>query len=86
MRFLKKVHAALAPQGRVIIVEFVPDEGRVTPPVPALFALSMLANTAAGDVYTASELRAMLKDAGFDECQFRELAASSHTAIVAFKP
>jgi len=86
VRFLKKVHAALAPQGRVIIVEFVPDEGRVTPPVPALFALSMLANTAAGDVYTASELRAMLKDTGFDECQFRELAASSHTAIVAFKP
>ena len=86
VRFLKKVHAALAPQGRVIIVEFVPDESRVTPPVPALFALSMLANSAAGDVYTASEHRAMLKDAGFGDCQIRELAPTPHTAIVAFKP
>lgn len=86
VRLLKKVHAALAPQGRVIIVEFVPGEDRVTPPVPALFALSMLANTTAGDVYTASEHRAMLKEAGFIDCQIRELAPTPHTAILALKP
>ena len=85
MRFLKKVRAALAPQGRVIIVEFVPDEGKVTPPIPALFALSMLANTTAGDVYTASEHEAMLKEAGFGDCEIQQLAPTPHTAVVAFK-
>jgi ubiquinone/menaquinone biosynthesis C-methylase UbiE len=86
MRLLKKVHRALAPKGQVIIVEFVPAENRVTPPIAALFALSMLANTTAGDVYTASELRAMLKEAGFTDCQIRELAPTSHTAILAIRP
>jgi ubiquinone/menaquinone biosynthesis C-methylase UbiE len=85
MRLLKKVHGALAPKGQIIIVEFVPGENRVTPPIAALFALSMLANTTAGDVYTASEHRAMLKEAGFTDCQTRELAPTSHTAVLAIK-
>jgi ubiquinone/menaquinone biosynthesis C-methylase UbiE len=86
VRFLKKVHAALAPKGPVIIVEFVPNDDRVSPTVPALFALNMLANTTAGDVYTVSEHRAMLSEAGFPECQIQELPPTPHTAIVAIKP
>ena len=31
VRFLKKVHAALAPKGQVIIVEFVPNDDRDSP-------------------------------------------------------
>jgi ubiquinone/menaquinone biosynthesis C-methylase UbiE len=86
VRFLKKVHAALAPKGRVVIIEFVPNDDRVSPAVPALFALNMLANTTAGDVYTVSEHRAMLSEAGFSECQVQPLPPTPHTAIVAVKP
>lgn len=42
----------------------MPDDDRVSPTVPALFVLSILANTTAGDVYTASEHRSMLKGEG----------------------
>ena len=86
IRFLKKVHAALAPNGRVIIVEFVPNDDRVSPAVPALFVLNMLANTTAGDVYTVSEHRAMLSEAGFPDCQFQPLPPTVHTAVIAIRP
>jgi ubiquinone/menaquinone biosynthesis C-methylase UbiE len=85
VRFLKKVHAALVPRGRVVIVEFVPNDDRVSPPVPALFALNMLANTTAGDVYTVSEHQAMLSEAGFPDCQIHQLPPTQHTAIIAIK-
>ncbi|MGH9902432.1 MAG: methyltransferase, partial [Pyrinomonadaceae bacterium] len=52
---LKKVHAALADGGRAVTVEFVPDEGRVSPPGSAMFSLVMLASTPSGDAYTFSE-------------------------------
>src|SRR5207248_3593706 len=41
-KFLKKVYAALKPGGRAVILEFVPNEDRVSPPESAGFALVML--------------------------------------------
>jgi ubiquinone/menaquinone biosynthesis C-methylase UbiE len=63
--FLTKVHAALAPGGRVVVLEFVPNPDRVSPPVPARFSLAMLAGTPSGDAYTFAELRHQLEGAGF---------------------
>ena len=63
--FLKKVYGALKPGGRVAVLEFVPDPDRVSPPVPARFALSMLAGTPGGDAYTLAELTEQLESAGF---------------------
>ena len=62
---LVTVGRALAPGGRVVTVEFVPDEGRVTPPHAAMFGLVMLCTTPAGDAYTFAELDAMFRHAGF---------------------
>ncbi len=62
---LKKVVAALKPGGRVAVLEFVPNDDRITPPGPAMFAMQMLGGTPAGDAYTLKELTAMLEDAGF---------------------
>lgn len=62
---LKKVAGALKPGGRVAVLEFVPNDDRVSPPFPASFAMQMLGGTPAGDAYTLSELSAMLKAAGF---------------------
>ena len=82
---LKKAYTALDPQGRLVVVEFAPNEDRVSPRQPALFALLMLANNS-GDAYTVSELGAMLNNAGFSECEIHPLAATPFTAVVAAKP
>ena len=63
--FLKKVHAALKPGGRVVVLEFVPNPDRVSPPIPARFSLTMLAGTPSGDAYTFAELQQQLEGAGF---------------------
>jgi 2-polyprenyl-3-methyl-5-hydroxy-6-metoxy-1,4-benzoquinol methylase len=63
--FLRKVHAALRPGGRVVVLEFVPNPDRVSPPFPARFSLTMLAGTRSGDAYTLAELQAQLQGAGF---------------------
>ena len=63
--FLRKVYAALTPGGRVVVLEFVPNPDRVSPPVPARFSLTMLAGTPSGDAYTFVELQQQLEGAGF---------------------
>jgi 2-polyprenyl-3-methyl-5-hydroxy-6-metoxy-1,4-benzoquinol methylase len=62
---LKRVAAALKPRGRVAVLEFVPNEDRISPPGSATFAMQMLGDTPHGDAHTFSELSAMLKAAGF---------------------
>jgi ubiquinone/menaquinone biosynthesis C-methylase UbiE len=62
---LAKIAAALNPGGRVAILEFVPNDDRVSPPMAASFAMQMLSNTPAGDAYTFAELKGMLEAAGF---------------------
>ena len=79
---LRKVHASLADNGRVAILEFVPDEDRVGPPLQASFAIAMLAGTKAGDAYTMSEIAAMLGDAGFRDVARHDLQGPQ-TVIVA---
>ena len=44
----------------VAVLEFVPNEERISPPIPAGFALTMLASTPGGDAYTFPELVVML--------------------------
>jgi len=79
---LKKVHAALRPGGRAATLEFVPDEDRVSPPMPAAFAMTMLATTAAGDAYTLSELTAMYAEAGFSGISGHPIPMSPHTVVM----
>ena len=80
---LGKARAALAPDGRVAIVEFVPNEDRVSPPMPAMFAYVMLATTPGGTSFPPSALQRMLARAGFGEPEFAPLAPSPQTLIVA---
>jgi cyclopropane fatty-acyl-phospholipid synthase-like methyltransferase len=79
---LQKVHAALKPGGRVATLEFVPNEDRVSPPMPAGFAMTMLATTESGDAYTLSELTAMYAEAGFKEISGRPIPMSPHTVVL----
>src|ERR1700722_3276995 len=68
---LRKIHSALAPNGRVVTVEFVPNEDRVSPAVPAGFSLIMLSSTKDGDAYTFAEFDRMFRNAGFSSNELR---------------
>ena len=82
---LKKVRGALRPGGRVAALEFVPNEDRISPPMPAGFSLTMLATTVAGDAYTLKEITAMYRDAGFSNVTSRVIPQSPHTIVMANK-
>lgn len=84
-RFLRRAHAALRPGGQVVIVEFVPNEDRVTPPGAASFAMVMLGTTPEGDAYTFAEYRTMLADAGFRDSSLHPLPPTAESAVIATK-
>lgn len=79
---LKKVRAALRPGGRAATLEFVPDEDRISPPIPAAFAMTMLASTVAGDAYPLSALSAMYNYAGFSDVSAHPIPMSPHTVVI----
>ena len=62
---LRKAAAALKTGGRIAILEFVPNEDHVSPPLAAAFSLTMLGGTPGGEAYSFSEHRGMLIEAGF---------------------
>lgn len=78
---LKKARASLAAGGRLVAVDFVPNEDRVSPDFPAAFAWEMLATTPKGDAYTAEELGAMARMAGFGGVVTKPLPPSPATLI-----
>lgn len=81
-KLLRKLHAALVPGGRVATLEFVPNDDRVSPPMPATFALIMLADTPAGDAYTRAELESMMRHAGFTGHEFHPMPPSPHSVLI----
>lgn len=82
---LKRVHAALKPGGQAAILEFAPDDARTTPPPSAAFAIVMLAGTPAGDAFTVTELKAMLREAGFAEAAANDLPGGMQRVITGRK-
>jgi ubiquinone/menaquinone biosynthesis C-methylase UbiE len=79
---LRKVRANLAAGGQALGVDFVPNEDRVSPPIPVMFAFQMLATTPGGDAYTTSELDTMAKSAGFRGARTRSLAPTPESLII----
>lgn len=80
-----KAFAALAPGGRAITLEFIPDADRVNPPATAGFALTMLATTARGDAYTFAEYDGIFARAGFTRSEFHPLPPTAQQAVVSYK-
>jgi 2-polyprenyl-3-methyl-5-hydroxy-6-metoxy-1,4-benzoquinol methylase len=79
--FFRKVRTALAKGGRVAILDFVPDDNRVTPPAAAAFAMTMLGVTASGDAYTFGEYQRMLGDAGFKSIELHPLPPTMEQVV-----
>lgn len=83
---MRRFHAALRPGGRMVTFEFVPNEDRLTPPVPAQFAMMMLGNTPSGDAYTMGDYAKMLANAGFGPGDLMDVPQSAGRLIVASRP
>ena len=81
---LQKTAAALKTGGRIAILEFVPNDDHVSPPLAAGFSMTMLGGTPGGEVYSFSEHRAMLAEAGFKDVTMHPLPVLE-TIIVASK-
>lgn len=81
----KRVHKTLRPGGKAVILEFVPNEDRVSPPTAAGFSLVMLANTESGDAYTFAEYEKMLQNAGFAKTSFHPVPEFPQQVIISEK-
>lgn len=81
---LRKVHAALAENGRAITLEFIPNDDRISPP-EASFSVQMLGGTEAGDAYTFAELEKMFANAGYASSEMHPLPPSVQRVVISQK-
>ena len=82
-KFLARMKDALAADGKVYTLEFVPNEDRISPPFVAGFDLHMLRQTPAGDTYTAAEYEKIFAAAGLEVTAATPLAGTADTVVVA---
>jgi len=85
VKLMKRVHAALKPGGKAVTLEFVPNDDRISPPMPAPFSLIMLANTDSGDAYTFKELDKFFGEAGFSRTVAHQIPEMPQTVLVSEK-
>jgi len=84
---LGRVHDALPPGGRVLILEIVPDDERRGPPLAVVFAVAMIVNTAGGDAHTVPQYREWLEAAGFAGVRVTPIPGRMVTTVIeATKP
>jgi DNA-binding transcriptional ArsR family regulator/SAM-dependent methyltransferase len=74
----EKVRAAMAPGGLVVVRDFYLDESRTNPLESALFAVNMLVSTEGGNCYTPSEVKGVLRSAGFVRLRMRAISPVSY--------
>jgi 2-polyprenyl-3-methyl-5-hydroxy-6-metoxy-1,4-benzoquinol methylase len=82
---LRKINKSLAENGKVVTLEFIPNDDRVSPPSEAMFSLTMLAATPSGDAYTFAEHKQMFENAGFSRNQNISLTPLPQHLIVSMK-
>jgi ubiquinone/menaquinone biosynthesis C-methylase UbiE len=82
---LRRLHAALNENGKVMTLEFVPNDDRISPPPEALFSLVMLAATPSGDAYTFAELERMFTNAGFSRSEIVSLDPVPQHLVISTK-
>ena len=66
-RLIGKCFQALRKNGRLLIMDYVPDEERKSAQMPLLLALNALLGTEEGDTFTFSEYERWLSASGFGE-------------------
>ncbi len=76
-----RAYAALAPNGRLVVQDFILEPDKTAPRFGALFALNMLVGTRAGSSYSEPEYTAWLREVGFGEVRRVRLAGPSGLMI-----
>lgn len=84
-KLMRKIQVALNPGGRCVTLDFVPNDDRVSPAIPAAFAMMMLATTPDGDVYTFAEYEKMFRNAGFASSEFHALTRAPQSVVISKK-
>ncbi len=84
-KLMRKILSGLVTGGRCVTLEFIPNPDRISPPIPAGFAMMMLGTTATGDAYTFAEYDAMFRNAGFASSEFHSLTKAPQSLIVSRK-
>jgi hypothetical protein len=79
---LRRLAGSLAPDGLVLTLEFIPNADRISPPMPAEFALTMLGTTAEGDAYTFEEYADMFESAGLTQNEWLDVPASTQRLMI----
>ncbi len=80
---MKRLHDALRPGGRVLVSEFLVDDGRTGPAFPLMFNLNMLVNTSGGRSYERAHLARLYREAGFGDPTFQKVGPVSTLAVAA---
>ena len=84
-RVLTRLHALLPPTGMVLIHDYLLDDTRATPLIPALVALHLTLVSEHGQVYSAAELRTLLEQTGFAEVSMQPFL-TGHSSLVIARP
>jgi predicted O-methyltransferase YrrM len=82
----RKVYSALLPGGKLLIRDHIMDESRTVPNDGTIFALNMLVNTPAGDIYTLAEVEKTLLESGFSNIRLVRQGNRMDCLIEAKKP
>lgn len=83
VRLFEKARAALKPKGRIALIEWLPNADRVSPSYDAAFALTVLATSARGAIYTLKEYSKMLRGAGFRQVRRLDIGEFGRWIITA---
>lgn len=77
----RRLHRALRPGGRIVIIDMLPNDARTGPPYQLIFALNMLVNTERGDTYTLADYTRWLQEAGFPRVTTADIGSHSPAVI-----
>ncbi|KUM25603.1 hypothetical protein AU467_25895 [Mesorhizobium loti] len=82
---LRRVHAALAPGGRIVVLQTLLDEDRASPPFAVAMNFNILATTPSGEVATTGEFEALIHRTGFGRLGWHDIPDSDERIAIAWK-
>jgi 3-hydroxy-5-methyl-1-naphthoate 3-O-methyltransferase len=82
-RVLTRLHALLPPGGMVLIHDYLLDDTRSGPLIPALLALHLTLVSEDGQVYSGAELCDLLAQAGFEAVRIEPFLAGHSSLVIA---
>lgn len=85
LHILRQLRTLLPPTGLLLIHDYLLDDTRTGPLIPALLALHMTLVSRHGQVYSAAELRTLLEQTGFGEVSVQPFLPG-HSSLVTARP